>query len=243
VNEDANRALAAAGGALFTLSAGAALVIGRDQRTPEITVLLLALTVVVSGRFGGRFGGVASAVMAATTFDFFHTKPYLSLKISDGDDIAVMIVILAVGLVAGDLSARASRDRRTASKRESGAEAVGRLLKVARERSTGDLEFAVKVELTDMLSLRECYFTTDDVVQPELGANGSLPTSDIVYRREGFELPPEGIAIPVEAKGCRFGAFVCVPSPHVGIDLKRREMAVAAVHVFALAKAGGPRRG
>lgn len=243
MSDDANRALAAAGGALLTLSVGAVLVIGRDQRAPEITVLLLALTVVISGRFGGRFGGVASAVMAATTFDFFHTKPYLSLKISDGDDITVMVVILAVGLVAGDLSARASRDRRTASQREGSAEAVGRLLKVARERSPGDLEFAVTVELTDLLSLRECYFTADGVAQPELGPNGSLPTSDVVYRDDGFELPRDGIAIPVEARGTRFGAFVCLPKPQVGIDLKRREMAVAAVHVFALAKAGAPRRG
>ena len=241
--EDDNRALAAAGGALFTLAVGAALVAGRDARAPEITVLVLALTVVISGRIGGRPGGIAAAVMAATTFDFFHTQPYLSLKISDGDDIAVMIVILAVGLVAGDLSARASRDRRTATAREGSAEAVARLLTVARERSTGDLEFAVTVELTDLLSLRECYFTTDEVDQLALGPNGSLPTSGAVYRDDGFELPPEGIAIPVEAKGQHFGAFVCLPKPQVGIDLKRREMAVAAVHVFALAKAGAARRG
>jgi K+-sensing histidine kinase KdpD len=238
-----NRALAAAGGALLTLAVGAALVVGRDTLAPEITVLLLALTVVISGRFGGRAGGIASAVMAATTFDFFHTKPYLSLKISDGDYIAVMIVILAVGLVAGDLSARAARDRSTAAAREGGAEAVARLLKVARERSTGDLEFAVTVELTDLLSLRHCYFTADDVDQPALGQNGSLPTSDVVFRDDGFELPADGVAIPVEAKGTRFGSFVCLPNAHVGIDLKRREMAVAAVHVFALAKAGAARRG
>ena len=84
-----NAALAAAGAALLTFTVGLLLVAGREGRNPEITVLLLALTVVVAGRFGSRVGGVASAAMAATAFDFFHTQPYLSLKISNGDDIAV----------------------------------------------------------------------------------------------------------------------------------------------------------
>ncbi len=241
MTEDANRPLAAAAGALLTFAVGVALVAVRDQVNPEITVLLLALTVVVAGRFGSRPGGIAAAAMAATTFDFFHTKPYLSLKISSGDDIAVTFVLLAVGLVAGDLSARASRDRRVLSTRELDADAISRLLAIAGDRPVNELEFAVKVELTELLSLRDCWFTRDEVDQPELGENGSLSVSNVTYRDEGFELPSDGVAIPVAAKGARLGSLVCVPVPGVGIGLTRRKTAVVAAHILGLAMVADPR--
>ncbi len=234
---DERSGLAAAGAALLTFTVALVLVAGRDGRNPEITVLLLALTVVIAGRFGSRAGGVASAAMAATAFDFFHTKPYLSLKISNRDDIAVTFVLLAVGLVAGDLSARAARDRKTATTREVDVDTVSRLVEVAAARSAKDLEFAVKVELTDLLALRECYFTRDDVDQPELGASGSLNVPNIVFRDDGFELPADGVAIAVSVRGRRVGSFVCLPQPGVGIGLKRRKTAVAAANLLGLALA------
>jgi hypothetical protein len=233
-----NRGLAAAAAALFTFAVGLLLVAGRSELDTEITVLLLALSVVVAGRFGGRAGGLASAGMAATVFDFFHTKPYLSLKIDNGDDLAVTFVLLAVGIVAGDLSARASRDRRVASTREIDAEAISRLLDVARERSAHDLEFAVTYELTRLLSLRECWYTSDATTLPELGPQGSLDVPHLVHRAEGFELPFTGIAIPVSAKGRRLGSLVCLPEPDVGIGITRRRTAVVAAHVLAIAVAG-----
>lgn len=241
MTEDANRPLAVAAAALLTLVVGVLLVIGRDHFESEITVLVLALTVVIAARFGSRPGGIAAAAMAATTFDFFHTKPYLSLKISSGDDIAVTFVLLAVGLVAGDLSARAARDRRVLSTRELDADAISRLLAVAGDKSFGELEFAVKTELTELLTLRDCWFTLDAVDQPELGANGSVPGANVVYRDEGFELPEDGVSIPVTAKGARLGSLVCLPVPHVGIGITRRKTAVVAAHVLGLAMVADPR--
>lgn len=240
MTEDANRPLAVAAGALLTFAVGLLLVIGRGEVNSEITVLFLALTVVIAGRFGSRPGGIASAAMAAVTFDFFHTKPYLSLKISSGDDLAVTLVLLAVGLIAGDLSARASRDRKVLSTRELDADAIGRLLRVASDQPVSDLEFAVKVELTELLRLRDCWFTKDVVDQPELGPNGSLTTSHITYRDEGFELPADGVSIPVAAKGSRFGSLVCVPVPDVGIGITRRKTAVVAAQILGLAMIADP---
>lgn len=233
-----NRGLAAAGAALFTFAVGLLLVSIRGEVHTEITVLLLALSVVVAGRFGGRAGGLASAGMAATVFDFFHTLPYLSLKIDNGNDIAVTFVLLAVGIVAGDLSARASQIRRVASTREIDAEAVSRLLDVARERSASDLEFAVTYELTRLLSLRECWYTSDATDLPELGPHGSLDAPRLVHRDDGFELPFDGVAIAVSAKGRRLGSLVCLPDEGVGIGITRRRTAVVAAHILAIGLAG-----
>jgi hypothetical protein len=239
--DNSNRGLAAAGSALFTFAVGLLLVSTRDAVHTEITVLLLALSVVIAGRFGGRAGGLASAAMAATTFDVFHTQPYLSLKIDNGDDLAVTFVLLLVGIVAGDLSARASRDRRVASTREIDADAISRLLDVAREREARDLEFAVTYELTRLLSLRDCWFTTDATDLPELGPQGSLDVPHLVHRDEGFELPTDGIAIPVSAKHQRLGSLVCLPEPGIGIGITRRRTAVVAAHVLALSLAAEAR--
>jgi hypothetical protein len=241
MNQDANRPLAAAAGALLTFLVGVSLVAGRSALHTEITVLLLALSVVVAGRFGGRAGGLASALMAATTFDFFHTKPYLSLKISSGDDIAVTFVLLAVGVVAGDLSARAARDRRVATTREIDADAISRILRVARDRSLGDVEFAVRTELVQLLTLKECRFTDEPTDLPEFGPNGSLDVPHLVHRDDGFELPPGGVAIDVSARGQRLGSLVCVPEAGVGVGITRRKTAVVAGHILGLAiVASGP---
>ena len=183
------------------------------RRHREIVVLVLALTVVMAGRFGGRAGGIAAALMAAATFDFFHTEPYLSLRIDKADDIGATFVLLAVGLVAGGLSARASRDRHIATDREVDADAVSRVLGVAGERPAADVEYAVRAELLTLLNLSDCWFTREPVALPALGPNGSLSTSHMVHRGDGFELPPDGVLMPVTARGERFGSLVCMPVP------------------------------
>lgn len=242
MRSDQNRGLAAAASAVLTFTVGVLLVIGRGHLKPEITVLVLGLTVVVAGRFGSRPGGLAAALMAATTFDFFHTKPYLSLKIASGDDVAVTLVLLAVGLVAGDLSARALRDRRIATTHELDAEAVSRMLWVAGERSAADVEIAVRHELLQLLTLTDCAFSSAPVDLACLGPNGSVTMPNPVYRDEGFELPAEGVAIAVAAHGQHLGWLVCTPAPGVGVGLTRRKTAVAAAHILGLAMAGEPRQ-
>lgn len=236
-----NGSLKAAASALLTFAVALVLLSGRDTLNAEIIVLLLALTVVIAGRLGSRPGGLASAAMAAASFDFFHTKPYYSLKISSGDDIAVTFVLLAVGLVAGDLAARASKVRQVVADREVDADTVSRLLDVAGARSVGDLTFAVTYELTQLLSLRECDFTAAAVDLPEMGANGSLNAPGLVYRDDGFELPAGGVSIPVVAQGSRLGSIVCVPEAKVGIGITRRKTAVVAAHILGLAMASDGR--
>jgi hypothetical protein len=230
----------AALGALVTFGVGASLVGVRGELRPEIVVLALALSVVVAGRWGGRAGGVAAAVMAATSFDFFFTKPYLSLKIASSNDVAVTAALLAVGLVAGGLSARARRDHRLAMSRELDVDAIRRLLDVAGECPVEDVELAVRAELLKLLELAECAFTRDPVSLPALGATGALPRIPLIHRRDGFQLPEHGVTIPVTAAGQQLGSLVCTPVPGVGIGLSRRRTAVAAAHILGLAMVARP---
>lgn len=226
-------------GALGTFFASAALVGVRGELRPEVIVLVLALFVVVVGRATNVVGSTLSAVVAALSFDFFFTKPYLTLRIANAKDIEVTIVLLAVAVVAGGASARTRREKRIALSHDMDVDAIRRVLDVAGERSIEDVELAVRAELLKLLELSDCVFTAKPVSVPELGATGGLPGNVFTHRRDGFLLPQHGMAIPVTAAGDRVGSLVCIPLPGVGVDLPRRRTAVALAHILGLAVVAG----
>jgi K+-sensing histidine kinase KdpD len=141
--------------ALLSLAVAAALVGVRDQVHPEVTAVALAAVVAVAGRFGGRVAGVTSALVAALSFDFFHTRPYLSLKIENTTDVLVTVLLCVVGLIVG--THQQGDDRR----------ALARVLGVARRGRPAEIELAVRRELVALLGLEQCWFTRDD---PPAGA-------------------------------------------------------------------------
>jgi hypothetical protein len=139
--------LAATIAAHISLGVAAALTGVRSEVHPEVVAVALAVIVAVAGQLGGRASGVTAALVAAASFDFFHTRPYLSLKIEDVTDILVTVLLLAVGLVVGT--------------RPSDRACVARVLAVARTGKPSDVELAVRAELVSTLSLHECRFVRD----------------------------------------------------------------------------------
>lgn len=57
-------------------------------------VLVLVVVLTAALTLGGRGPGMATAVVAAMSFDFFHTRPYLSLNISSQDDVETAGLLL-----------------------------------------------------------------------------------------------------------------------------------------------------
>src|SRR5437660_6486014 len=98
-------------GALGAVGAAAALVSVRGQLLNADVALVLVIVVLLGAVIGGRRAGAMSALVAAAAFDFFHTRPYNTLKISSRDDIITTGLILIVGLAAGELASRAQRIR------------------------------------------------------------------------------------------------------------------------------------
>ena len=215
--------LAVAAGALVALAVAIALVGVRGEVHQEAIALVLAVTVAIAGRFGGRAGGIAAALMAATAFNFFHTQPYLSLKIDDPDDILTTVLLLIVGLVVGGLSARADASRRAPDR------AVTRVLTVAMDGDRDDVEMSVRAELLELLQLKECWFATDPVDLPALRPHGRLPE--------------HGVAISVDAPGQHFGHLVCIPSEENGVTSADRRAAVALAEVLGLSLGAAGRSG
>ena len=70
---------------------------------------MLVVAVVAFASSGRRFAAALSAVAAAAGFNLFHTEPYLSLRISSGDDVETAALLLVVGLIVGELALRGRR--------------------------------------------------------------------------------------------------------------------------------------
>ncbi|MEY2430820.1 MAG: hypothetical protein QOC92_545 [Acidimicrobiaceae bacterium] len=222
------------------LIVGMALVGVRGEIDSQITALVLVVTVVGGAQTGGRLGGVVSALMAATSFDFFHTQPYLSLKITNAKDIETTVLLLVVGLAVGAMADRLQIERMFGREGAHASSALGRVLEVAAEGRADDVALAVRAELFELLSLQKCWFTTEMVTLTTIDRGG-------VVRGEGpgnlggdFALPVEGVALAVTWNDQCFGYVAAIPVPGVIVMAANRRAAVAMAEVLGLALAAEP---
>jgi hypothetical protein len=222
------------------LVVGMALVGVRGEIDSQITALILAITVVAGAQIGGRLGGVLSALMAATSFDFFHTKPYLSLKITDARDIETTVLLLVVGLTVGALADRLRLERMFLREGAKASVAVGRVLAVAADGRAEDVELSVRAELLELLGLQSCSFTTEMVTLTTIDRVGTITRSGRVTLGGDFALPVEGVALPVTWNDHCFGYLTAIPVPGAIVMATHRRAAVAMAEVLGLAMAAAP---
>jgi hypothetical protein len=192
--------------------------------------LVLVLFVLLAAVTGGRGAAATSAFVAAIAFDFFHTRPYGSLKISDGNDVLTTLLLLAVGLAVGEI---AIRSQRVHAQRDDEQRQLRRMQRIAGLAAGGegidDLLLAVTAELIETLELRNCWFERPPFLAglPRLERTGVVETTEHHYANGHFELPREGAALPVVAGGRTLGRFVLIPTPGLGISRERRLSAIA----------------
>lgn len=85
----------------------------RDVLGPPNVAIILLLAVQAIAISTGRLGGVYAAIVAAISFDFFFTEPYLRIVINDRQDIITALLLLVAGIATSELShllARSERD-------------------------------------------------------------------------------------------------------------------------------------
>jgi hypothetical protein len=171
-----------------------------------------------------------SAVAAAASFDFFYTQPYNSLKIDSAQDIETTVLLLVVGVTIGEIVARADRIRGAVT---GGRRELSRLHRVARLAADGetveDLISAVAAELTATLGLSRCVYEEVPFsgTYPRLEQTGAISGTNLVrYTKSGYELPSEGVELPVVVNEQIVGRFVMIPTPGVGVSVDRRMVAI-----------------
>lgn len=217
-------------GGLAPVAAAAALVPLRGVMLNTNVALVLVTVVVVTAAAGGRQAGATAAVTAALSFDFFHTLPYLRLRIASGDDVETTALLLAVGLLVGSVGARARRARSSAEATRGEMRRIYRVADaVARGDDATDVILAAQAELTELLHLRSCRFEAPPLTGgfKQLERSGIVSSQTYRFHRGGFELPAEGVELEVLGRGQPLGRFVLDPTPGTGVSLERRIVAVA----------------
>ena len=218
-------------GAVGAIFAAAGLVGVRDHFAPVNVVLVLVLFVLLGAVIGGRLAGAASALAASIAFDFFHTQPYNSLKMDRAEDIETALLLLAVGLIIGEIVVRADRIRDAigGTRRElTGLHRVARL--AADGETVDDVVSAVCAELTETLGLTRCFYEPAPFVgtYARLEQTGAITGTNVVqYTKHGYELPHGGVELPVSVHDQIVGRFVLVPTPGHGVTVDRRMVAIA----------------
>jgi len=111
--------LAASVGSIGLLVFAMFLVPLRDFLGAANVAIILLLGVQILAIVGGRQGGIAGALIAALSFDFFFTEPYLQLVITDRHDLITAVLLLVAGIGTSELgSLRVRRELRQIRYRE-----------------------------------------------------------------------------------------------------------------------------
>ena len=213
------------------MMAAAALVPVRDHFAALNVALILVLFVQLAAVIGGRAAGASAALVAAISLDFFHTQPFNSLKINDANDIATTMLLLVVGLVMGEVTVRADRIREAAAGHRAELHRIQRVAHLAASgKSIDELVTAVRAELIEDLKLRDCtferapFFTTYPTLEP----SGHVRGGDLRrYTRSGYDLPRDGLELPIIVSGETIGRFVLLPTPGAGVSNERRIVAAS----------------
>jgi Domain of unknown function (DUF4118) len=208
--------------------------------------LALVVPVLLAAVVGGRWAGALSAIVAGLCFDFFFTKPYLSLRIASRNDITSFIVLLIVALITAEVGIRARRGG--AAARESRSE-LDRLYRIAEFSARGgdvdDVVSAVRAELIGLFDLVECVFeaTTSGTQLPRLGSRGALEGADLVLYGRDFVIPAGGVELPVVGRGHQFGRLVLFAHEATEAPIEKRLVAVAIADELGLTFAAQPTDG
>ena len=210
----------------------------RDSFGVANVALVLSCVVVVAA-LAGRSAGLATAVTAALAYNFFHTRPYYSLRISSGRDIATVGLLVIIGVIVGEMGTWRRRALAASTRRLQGSRALEAVAaQLAAGTQPDEIWAAVRAAMIDALDLADCRF--------ELGASpsvqliprsGSLFGESMRLGRHGFELPASGAAIAVVYAGRTLGHIVMVPAGSGGSQRDIRQVAVALADEYAVALA------
>jgi len=219
----------------------------RDAVGQAVVVLVLVLWLVVAAAIGGRFAALITAATAALSFNYFHTTPYLTLRIESGRDIAATLLLFLVGVVAGEMTV--ARERRAYEAAEARSLLSGLLATsacVAEGRPIEDVWTLTRDTLVGTLHLAACRFEpfgTEAPPLPRISAETTTPRQPrMLFIGRGFALPEEGAELAVMHRGDMLGRIVVLPAEPIGLPAATRRSAVIITSLFAAAAAASPPR-
>lgn len=201
----------------------------RDQVGASNVGIGLAIIVAGAAIFSRR-AGLVTAVVAAMSFNYFHAKPYHSLRIHEPGDVAIVALLAVLGLVISDITSWRRRHEIITSSRARATEApstIGAML--AGVHPVGEVWPAVIDAVLDQLSLAECGVVAEQPLNLSIisrsvgrGADGS----------DTFVLPAQGASIAIVDGPRTLGHLIVMPpSGSTSLTIERRVIIALADHV------------
>lgn len=227
-----------AGGPIAALFAAGLLGRFRDDVGATNVALVLA-GIVVLAALAGRTAGIVTALTAAMSFNFFHTEPIHSLRISGGRDIVTVVLLAVLGLFVSEIGAWLRRSSLSAHHATRTAHDLESTVGLVACRAPADVVLsAVRATMIETMSLAECTFEAGarsaEGGPSILPRSGALVGSSMHLAVGGFTLPVEGAALAVAANGTTFGHLILIPDVRHGSTIDDRRAAVALADLYAL---------
>lgn len=212
--------------------------LARDHVDNANLALALVVAVVAVAASGRRLAAALAALTAAVAFDYFLTVPYGSFSIASGDDVETFALLLATGLIVGQLGAWA-RNRRTEA--EEADDDLGLLYYAAELVAGGEprdqVVISVALELTDLLDLQDCEYVPGPARHdlPRIERDGRVHDGALVWDVATAGIPAIGAQLPVAHDGQVIGHFVVVPHPGRPMGARRVLVALALADLVGAA--------
>lgn len=156
---------------------------------PNIVMVFLLVVVLVSMRYG-RGPGVLASFLAVAIFDFVFVPPRFSLAVTDVQYLMTFAVMLAVGLITGQLTAGSKYQAKVATRRE---QRVRSLYEMSRDLSAA----LMREQITEIgerfivaeLGAKAAFLLTDDAdrLLPAIPSANGLPAVDMGIAQWAFD--------------------------------------------------------
>lgn len=205
----------------------------RDRLAATNEALVLVVTVVAVAALGRRAPGVVAALGAGIAFDVFLTRPYLSLKIDDPDDVETAVLLLAVGILVTEIASWGRRHQEHAVRLLGYTQGVRAAVTAVDDAAPLDtLLEQVAAQIAAVLGLpgggRFDYAT--GIIggpAPRLRPDGQVEVGGAECDVERYGLPlTHDLEILLTDGGRYIGRFVITPRPDARPSLEQRLAAV-----------------
>lgn len=217
----------------------------REDIDRSTAALLLVLPVVLVAVIGGPGAAALAAVVAPVAFDILLTQPHYRLQMHAEEDVEASLILLAIGLVVGQLVSRETRSRARMTTRGTELDALVMMMTAA-AASAGKAGQAGEAQLVEravtaleqLLDLRGCRWASGyhGGAYPHLTHDGDLVGGEI-GARDLAPLPASGVEVPVIAGIRELGRLILVPAGSAPVSREERIVAVAIADVLGLALA------
>jgi K+-sensing histidine kinase KdpD len=228
--------LALLAGALLPIAVAAALVPQRHSLGNTNTALILVAVVVLVSALGRRSAAAVAAISAFVGFDYFHTLPYHTLSISHHEDLVTALLLLALGLLTGQIAAISLRNQTRAREQRHQLDRIHAIAELVSDGAEASLVvLAVGHELTSLLDLEACHFDAapGDAKVPRIDHTGDLIHGRVRWGVETLGLPSPEVDLAVQRSDRFLGRFVLTPRPGRVVPAHRLVTAVILADLAA----------